>query len=341
MICPHCERSLLRRERPDNVCGTCGRRYALDPKTNPMRLHDLRVRRIAAKITQDGRLPCTPGQLWYALSRTSLRETRVDLGCAGGLTVVGLIVGFVGLATAPVVVVVGGVLLAAALGFVVAEVRGVGRGRPRLDREAFRAGPLADWRTVYGSLPPGVVDDGRYPSPPGGRAASPDGPLLVCPDQSVAVFLDAVGLPARYGLTLVAALDDLVSRTPAPVLVLHDADARGLSLVHRVRGARPGRPVFDLGLPLDAGYGSANAVPVRGEPPTASVMEPLKRSGEFSPEQLAWLRKGWGFPLVAVAPAKLLDAVTRAVERVTALSDPERRRAASVGFLTWPDGGAA
>ncbi|MFD0312782.1 hypothetical protein [Streptomyces flavalbus] len=344
MICPHCEQSLLRRERPGNVCGKCGRRYALDPKTNPMKLNDLRVRRVAAKVTQDGQVPCTVGQLWYALSRRSLRDTQVDLGCAGALTVAGLIVTFVGLATAAVVAVVGGLLLAGALGFVAAEVMGVGRGRPRLDRDSFRTGPMADWRHVYGALPPGVLDDGRYPSPPAGQpesagADTPGGPLLVCPDRSVAVFLDAMGLPARYGLTLVAAPDTLVSRTPAPVLVLHDADARGLGLVHRVRAARPGRPVFDLGLPLDAVYGKANAVPVRGEPPTASAMEPLERSGEFGADQLRWLRQGWGFPLVAVAPAKLLDAVTRAVERVGALTDPERRRAASVGFLTWPDGG--
>ncbi|MFE6286173.1 hypothetical protein [Streptomyces sp. NPDC057877] len=340
MICPHCEQSLLRRERPANVCGKCGRTYALDPKTNPLRLHDLRVRRVTRKLTRDGQVPCTPDQLWYALSRRSLRETQVDMGCAIALTLFGLVVGIAGLLTVMAFAVVGGLLLLGALGFVVAEIGGVGRGRPRLDRKAFHAGALADWRRVYQALPPGVVDDSGYPSPPAVPAS--EGLVLVCPDRSIAVFLDAAGLTTRYGVTLAAdpgALSD--SPGPGPVLVLHDADAHGLLLADRVRAALPGRPVVDVGLPLDAVYGRANAVPVRGEPPKAEVMEPLAERAELSPAQFQWLRKGWGFPLVGVEPARLLAVVTRAVERARAAADPERRRAASVGFMTWPEGDGA
>ena len=280
MICPHCQTSLLRKERPGNVCGKCGRRYALDPKTNPLSLNDLRVRRITLKLTD------------------------------------------------------GGLSLLAALGFVAAEVRGVGRGRPRLTREAFRTGPLAEWKSVYGSLPPGVIDDSHYPSPgtPGTRG---DGLVLLCPDRSVAVFLDAAGLTTRYGLTLSAAPVVLPGR--GPVLVLHDADAEGLLLAHRVRTAQPGRRVVDIGLPLGAVHGLERAVPVRGRAPEASVVHLLGQSGEFTPAQLKWLGRGWGFPLVGVPPAKLLAVVSRAVEKAGAAADPERRRAASLGFLTWPE----
>ncbi|MFF4764018.1 hypothetical protein [Streptomyces sp. NPDC001292] len=350
MICPHCEKSLLRKERPGNACGKCGRGYALDPKTNPLQLNDLRVRRTALGLTQDGQLRCTPGQLWYALSRKSLRETQVETGCAIALTIAGVVVGLVGLGSKGVVVAtLGGLLLLAAVGFVVAEVMGVGRGRPRLDREAFLTGPLKAWKSVYGSLPPGVIDDSRYPTPgphPGNggadeESASPDGLALVCPDRSIAVFLDAAGLTARYGVTLVADPAALPA-TPGrgPVLVLHDADAHGLLLAHRVRTAQRARPVVDIGLPLGAVHGLPRAVPVRGEQPGASVMELLAQSREFSPRQLKWLGKGWGFPLVGVPPAKLLAVVSRAVERVGTEADPQRRRAASVGFLTWPEEGA-
>ncbi|MBQ1091918.1 hypothetical protein [Streptomyces sp. B93] len=334
MICPHCEKSLLRRERPGNVCGKCGRRYALDPKTNPLRLNDLRVRRITGKLTGEGHLPCTAGQLWYAVSRGSLRDTRVDTGCAIALALFGIVLLLVGLSTVGVFAVVGALLLAGALGFVVAEARGVGRGVPRIAREAFRSGPLADWTSVYGSLPPGVLDDSRYPSPP---TEPSDGLVLVCPDPSIAVFLDAAGLTTRYGLVLAA--DPGAIPATGPVLVLHDADAGGLLLARRVRGAWPGRPVVDIGLPLAAVYGRPRAVPVRGRPPEASVMAALEESGEYGPEQLRWLRKGWGFPLVGVEPTRLLAVVSRAVERAGAAADPERRRAASVGFLTWPEGG--
>jgi hypothetical protein len=348
VICPHCEKSLLRKERPGNVCSKCRRRYALDPKTNPLQLSDLRVRRIALKLTQDGQVPCTAGQLWYALSRRSLRSTRVEMGCAVALTFVGIVVGLVGLGADVVVfAVIGGLLLLAAVGFVAAEVMGVGRGRPRLAREAFRAGPLKEWKSVYRSLPPGVIDDSRYPSsgtrPTRTRqasATSSDGLFLVCPDRSIAVFLDAAGLTARYGLTLVPDPDAL-SALPGrePVLVLHDADAHGLLLAHRLRTAQPVRRVVDIGLPLGAVHKRSRAVPVRGEPPGAGVMGPLEQSGEFSRDQLKWLSRGWGFPLVGVAPAKLLTVVSRAVERTGTAADPARRRAAAVGFLTWPEEG--
>ncbi|MGW3954351.1 hypothetical protein ACWEKM_26250 [Streptomyces sp. NPDC004752] len=349
MICPHCEKSLLQKERPGNRCSKCGRTYALDPKTNPLRLSDLRVRRIVAGLTQDGQLPCTTGQLWYALSRKSLRDTQVDTGCAIVSAVFGSIALFIALGSEIVAFgVVGGLLLLTALGFVAARVMGVGRGRPRLTRVAFRTGPLEEWKRVYGSLPPGVIDDSRYPSPgvhpthggaaPAAAPATPaDGLVLVCPDRSVAVFLDAAGLTTRYGLTLVPDAAALLAAPGAgPVLVLHDADARGLLLAHRVRTAQPGRRVIDIGLPLGAVHGLARAVPVRGEPPGSSVMGPLRTSGEFSRDQLTWLARGWGFPLVGVPPAKLLAVVTRAVERTGAAAD-SRRRAASVGFLTWPE----
>ncbi|MEU3985812.1 hypothetical protein AB0F77_38095 [Streptomyces sp. NPDC026672] len=340
MICPHCEQSLLRKERPGNVCGKCGRRYALDPKTNPLRLSDLRVRRVVGALTQDGQVPCTTGQLWYALSRRSLRDTRVEMGCAGTLAVIGFIVGLVGLGSGTVAIaVVGGLLLLGALGFVVAEARGVGRGRPRLPRADFGTGPMAEWRSVYGSLPSGVLDDSRYPEPAApDPAVRPDGPVLLCPDRSVAVFLDAAGLPARHGVTLapdVAAVSAAPGR--GPVLVLHDADAQGLSLARHVRAAQPGRPVVDIGLPLSAVHGLARAVPVRGEAPGENVIKALEKNGELSPDQLKWLAAGWGFPLVGVPPARLLAVVSRAVERAGTADDPQRRRAASVGFLTWPE----
>ncbi|MQY10665.1 hypothetical protein SRB5_07770 [Streptomyces sp. RB5] len=329
MICPHCESSLLLKERPDRTCGKCGRRYALDPKTNPLKLNDLRVRRVTLRLTRDGEVPCTPGQLWYALTRKTLGNPGDELGCAFGLVVFGVVGGFAALGAHSAALGVVCVLLLLAAGvFVVVGYRQ--RGRPKVSREEFRGGLLEEWRTVYGSLPPGMVDDGRYPRP----APGADGPVLVCPDTSVAVFLDAAGLPARYGLTLVA---DPAHARPAPVLfVLHDADAHGLLLAHRVRAAHPGRRVVDLGLPLATMRRLSRAVPVRDASPGAEVMEPLARSGEFPPDQLKWLGKGWGFPLIAVPPAGLLAVVTRAVDKAAAATDPQRRRAAATGFLTWP-----
>ncbi|MET8228992.1 hypothetical protein [Streptomyces sp. NPDC005301] len=357
MICPHCEQSLLRKERPGNVCGKCGRRYALDPKTNPLRLNDLRVRRVAAKLTEEGRLRCTTGQLWYALSRKSLKDSDAETGCGGVAALFGLVLGVVGLISGAVLfAVLGGLLLVTALGLLIAAASGWRRGRARVSRESFRTELMRQWTDVYGSLPPGVMSDRQYPSPrpsprtDKGRAAEAPasepgsgGLVLLCPDPSVAVCIDAAGLPARHGLRLVATPDELPAvlgpSSPGTVLLLHDADAAGLTLAHRVREAYPEHRVVDLGLPPDAARDRPNAVPVRGEPPGDAVMDVLRRSGEYPPDQLKRLSKGWGLPLVAVPPAKLLAVVTRAVERAGTATDPERRRAASLGFMTWPGGG--
>ncbi|MFI6334342.1 hypothetical protein [Streptomyces sp. NPDC050535] len=352
MICPHCEKSLLRKERPGNVCGFCRRTYALDPKTNDLRLSDLRVRRVMGTLTDQGQLPCTPGQLWYALSRKSLRESGVQLGCGCLPAYFGAALCFVGLITRlPLVAVGGGLLLLVALGLLIAKQAGVGRGRPKIARSAFRSGPLAEWRRVYGSLPPGMVDDDRLPDraddhrvsgragdhrPPYGQAvpAAAATAALICPDLSVAVCLAAAGVPARHGLTLLTDPRRLTGY--GPVIVLHDASAQGLLLVRRLRVALPGRTVIDAGLPLRRLRESRGAVPFRDTGPSEADMAELAASGEFTPAELKWLAKGWSYPLVGVPPARLLAVVDRVAERVTTAADPQRRRAASLGFLTWP-----
>ncbi|MFI1395389.1 hypothetical protein [Streptomyces sp. NPDC020681] len=336
MICPNCEQSLLRKERTGNVCGKCRRRYAMDPKTNPMKLNDLRIRRVMAKLTDQGQVPCTPGQLWYALSRKSLREGKSHLGRAGIALIIGLVLGSIGIIGDPSLAVIGGVLLLIALGIVIASALGWGRGKPRMNRNAFRSGVINQWRSVYGSLPPGMVEDDRYPTPGYGGVAKADGSgaVLLCPDLSIANFLAADGLPGRYGLTLEADLRDV--RGHGPVIVLHDADPHGLLLVRRVRQAMPGRQVIDAGLPLRTVRKLKSAVPYRAGRPDKDVIAELTATGQYTADELKWLAKGWAFPLVGVPPARLRAAVTRVAEQVATATDPQRRRAASVGFLTWP-----
>ncbi|WP_299531571.1 hypothetical protein [uncultured Streptomyces sp.] len=352
MICPHCARSLLRKQRSGQICSFCRRRYALDPKTNPLRLHDIRVRKVLDRITDEGRHRVAPGQLWYALSRRSLRESRFGAGCLGGAFLAGGFLTFGGLVSETVpVTAVGGVLVLVGLALLVARASGAGLGRPPVPRAAFRPLVLDPWKGVYGGLPPGVVDDRSYPArgsgvPPARSAtAGPAGPrrsapaVLLCPDPSVAVFLTAAGLPQRHGLVLAPSLDE-VRALPSggPVLVLHDADAAGALLVMRARAALPGRRVVDAGLPLRRFRALPRAVPFRdpAHRPDAAALDELRASGGFDASELAWLARGWSYPLVGVAPAKLLAAVERAAGRAVGPGDPDRRRAEAVGFLTWP-----
>ncbi|MEV8531513.1 hypothetical protein [Streptomyces sp. NPDC051211] len=350
MICPHCERNLLRKERTGNRCTHCGRRYALDPKTNPLRLNDLRVRRITAKLTDEGRIQVTPGQLWYALSRKQFKDGEFAAGCVVPALAVALITGFISAAAElPFLAVVSAGLLLTAPGILIARLAGAGKGIPPMTRGAFRSEALAEWRRVYGGLPPGVVDDSRHPwpgRPTAGAAGAAeaaeavgDTVVLVCPDPSIASFLAADGLPDRYGITLAQGPKDaLALPSRGPLLVLHDADAGGELLVRQLRDAQPGRTVVDAGLALRTVRGLPQAVPYRDprRKPDAETMRRLSALGAYTPEELKWLQQGWRFPLVGVPPFRLLTVVTRLAEQVTRSTDADRRRAADLGFMTWP-----
>ncbi|WP_327159876.1 hypothetical protein [Streptomyces zaomyceticus] len=347
MICPHCEHNLLRKERPGNRCSRCKRAYALDPKTNPLRLNDLRVRRITAALTDGGRIRIVPDQLWYALSRKRLRDSDYAQGCVGAAFAGAGFVTFVSfVAEAPVILLVSAALLITGLGIAVARATGVGKGIPPVARGNFPAQVLDPWRKVYGALPPGVLDTTKpavgttAPTAAGPTdAAGPTG-VLLCDDRAVLAFLVADGLPARHGLAL--ARSPVEARTvpsSGPVLVLHDIDADGELLVRRTREALPGRTVVDAGPPLRTVLALPQAVPHRdpGRKPGPAVVRALTELGTFTPEELQWLAKGWRFPLVGLPPARLLAVVDRVAGELTRRVDADRRRAADLGFLTWPE----
>ncbi|MBW5483823.1 hypothetical protein [Streptomyces bambusae] len=354
MICPHCEKNLLRKERTGNTCSHCHRRYALDPKTNPLALNDLRIRRVVHRITDEGRISVSTGQLWYALSRKRITEAEFGSGSLGVTCGVGLFVGFLGIVAELVpLLYVSGFLLVAVGGILAARWAGIGKGIPPVTHELFRKDALGEWQRVYGGLPPGVVDDTGDPwrataqalaSAPASAPATGRTAVLLCSDRSVATFLAANAVPFRHGIPLVRDPRDL-RKLPAglPVLVLHDADAEGELLVHRLRDELPGRRVVDAGLPLRTLRPLPGGVPYRdpARKPGAEEMRRLRELGTVTPEELDRLAKGWRFPLVAVPPSKLLDVVTRFAEEAGRKTDSERRRAAAVGFMTWPGTGTA
>lgn len=355
MICPHCERDLLRKERIGNRCSFCRRRYALDPKANRLRANDLRIRRVLARLSAEGHVAVAPGQLWYALSRRSLTVSRFGAAWNPLLLVAGIPLVMAGVLVpfAPAFL-AGGAFLLLALFLVVARGSGVGRGVPLVDRDAFRSVVLDPWRRVYGGLPPGMVDEpvrqwrpyGASPARKGTGvvAPAPSRPVgvLLCPDPSVVAFLAAEGLPGKYGLALARDLDgvgELLAPAPnAPVIVLHDADAHGVLLVRHTRDAFPRARVVDAGIPVRRVRGLAQAVPVRDRwrRPDAAARRELASLGDFDEAELKWLGRGWGFPLVGLPPARLLDAVARCAAHTTGRPDPVRREAAALGFTTWP-----
>ncbi|MFD6336193.1 hypothetical protein [Streptomyces sp. NPDC060131] len=340
MICPFCEKNLLYKERPNRTCSGCKRRFALDPKGNSMRLSDLRLRRLLAKLTDDGRLKISVDQLGApALPRTTSDTSDSPvveaLGCLWVPLLVGVVMVVVGLSAEDMggFTIFGSVLvLIFAIGMLSALI--FGKRKPTTHPlSGFRGVLMSNWKEVYGSLPPGVVEDFPYR-----RLYVPEGAsvALLCPDRAIAAFLVANGLPERYGVAVTTELDRLPEEMP--VVVLHDASAPGCRLVIRTREALPGRTVIDAGLPPRAVMQTPGAPARRGDKPTSDFIKWLGESGTLTKDELNWLARGWTVSLVAVRPAKLLAAVSRTVERVGAATgpDPERRKAESVGFLTWP-----
>ncbi|MFE3827156.1 hypothetical protein [Streptomyces sp. NPDC059092] len=336
MICPHCDQNLLQRERTGRTCSKCNRQFALDPKTNSLRLSDVRIRRVVAKLTDGGRTRITVNQLWYALTRGRTRRGSGRAGAVGCLAAglpVALVLLIGGMSADAGVVAFLGFLL----GVVTVLVYASSLGRRHRAVEAhplshFRSTSMSLWVSVYGSLPPGVVDERhfRHPEPPARPRA-----VLLCGDASIAAFLAANGIPGRYDIAL-ATRADQVAPGAVPVIVLHDADVTGCQLAGDIRAALPGRRVVDAGLPPRAVMNAPGAVPVRGPRPPAGVLGRLRGSGALTDAEVDWLAKGWSGPLGAVPPGKLIAAVTRVIERVTGAKDADVAKAEAVGFLTWP-----
>ncbi|WP_327179788.1 hypothetical protein OG599_33850 [Streptomyces sp. NBC_01335] len=371
MICPGCEARINRKERVGGRCVRCGRRYALDPWSDGAGMHDVRIRRRVERATGNGRLRITLTQLWYA-SRSSNpfseasrpRGVRAWVRWAVALPlsaalVTGAVVAHGGLRTAagwlvPVVLV-----LAAAL-----------RHRPERGAFAlvqppentFRALMHGAWTTTYGGLPRGVVDERRAAGAAAARRAAearsgPPHVVLLCTEPVVARFLGENGLPNRPHVLLVTKAADRVGGTdgpgrvrealellaghPAglPVVVVHDADAEGALLAPALRAAHPGRTVVDAGLRPGAVARNPRAVR-RFSGGSGCDAELLRTVAGLPGHEADRLAEGWWWPIAAVPPPVLAEAVTRAVEHAVTAPAPRPDLPGSPfsqGFLTWPD----
>ncbi|MGA5194335.1 hypothetical protein [Streptomyces exfoliatus] len=349
MTCPHCAARLLAKERTGQVCSRCTKRFALDPKIHGRGMNDLRIRRIAAKATEGGRLRMTVTQLWY-LSRTysSCREAKPARGIRPGVrwlvaTPLALLLLAVGaLLHGPA----GPIAVTAAVAVVVVAAS-VMRYRPAEaprsyispSEGAFRQMMAGAWQAAYRKLPPGVVDDGpRAPEPRQSPVDRPEA-VILCTDHAVAVFLRVNGIPAKLKALLVearpsAAPEALVDVPEGlPVVVLHDASALGALLAPLLRQAHPDRVVLDAGLPASAVRRRRGAVHQVAKAPRASAAD-LRSVAGLSEADAAWLAQGIWSPLAAVPPRRLEAVVTAAVRqarasRAAGLRSPD-------GFLTWP-----
>ncbi|MFE6779779.1 hypothetical protein [Streptomyces sp. NPDC057702] len=348
MTCPHCQARLLGKERVGGTCARCGRAFALDPKADGRGMNDLRIQRRARQLTQDGRLQVTLTQFWYLsrtgnpyLAATAPRGKRHRSAWPCALLLSAALVVTASLLPAPRGAKwwVTAMLCLFLCGWASERQSSYLPARPAWARvepsyAAFRAMMCDRWTRVYGALPPGIVDDQTYVD----QAAPPERPraALLCSDRAVVVFLAVNGLLREWGLVVAGTVDDLPAGVP--VVVLHDASARGTVLALETRAALPGRVVVDAGLSADTARARQLVRLVDG--PSTIDAERLRTAAGLPLTIADWLAEGWWCPLASVPPARLETvvghAVRQAVERDRLAGDPRHRRLSQAGFLTWP-----
>ncbi|MFD7730959.1 hypothetical protein ACFV6F_11320 [Kitasatospora phosalacinea] len=370
MICPHCRLNRRQRERPNHTCSHCRKVFALDPKVEPGRLHDLKFRELVAKSAPGG-LRITVEQLYWVNER---RLHRFPTGLERrGSTVTGVALAVATLFVAALSVAIGGLayllldplaLLCGVQSYL--QFRNSGRYHaPQPFRRwvpfpDFERRVVARWRQVYGALPDEVVDGG----PSAAAFARPKDPRVVvlCELPDVVAFLRANGFAERHRALLLQQPDQIPARLP--VVLVRDLSLDALVRAVELRARFAGHRVVDCGLLPRSVELPARMIRLRDarrtwqEPSAALAGSP---AWQRLPEQeREWLCGGWSSPLITLPPVKLMALLDKAVERALAAppvappvaltkagagagagAEPEsaaetRRRAERIGFLTWP-----
>ena len=369
MQCPHCSANLLYRERGGRRCSKCKQKFAFEPKTSPLKLHDLRFRRVVEKVSANGTIWYTPSQLHHALARKVVAEQKRDLGTVGCFSLI--VTGGIILLTSQFseLIVVPATLLCVLLVIVVIIIW---RRRPLLSklpmsRDDFPRRVLDEWYKTYNVVPHGLITSKHRANtsayvPPLAQLTA----ILACPERDILLCLQANGIPQQYGLGLLptegpftrdeeALLITLPLRPDLPLFLLHDASLAGLLLSQTIGmslGLHAEHRIVDLG--LRPSHVLKYKLMQLGEEPSPELLSILTRQvntttgaeAPLSMEEFKWLKKGYYSPILAVNPVRLLrvvhDAITEHRQQLqrSKLVDPEQqaqRQAQAVGFMSWPE----
>jgi hypothetical protein len=346
--CPHCRQRILRKQRIGRTCSLCRRRFAFDPQTNPLKLHDLRVLRLAAALSDGGRYRYTPTQLaWRAGRRARLRRQPPVPGhgptlpppadsSGRGCLVAAALGTVVAEATAVVAASqrVPAAIVAALLGtgvvvaLVVTIVRNTrGARAAEGSRRAFPHGPrdlFQPWLEIYRRPPPHLLWPPDWPAftePPPATAAA----AVVCRDVEALACLAANAVPDRLGVALVS--DAGLVPPHLPIVLLHDADASWCRYAAELRRARTARVVTAALRPSQVM--AARNVPSRWAPRVPEAdLDALDALEPLTADERTWLRLAWT-PLLELSPRQLIRSVEQAALRLDTTGGLVR----SVGFL--------
>ncbi|MCS6839339.1 MAG: ABC transporter permease [Roseiflexus sp.] len=388
MKCPHCLAELKYRERRDKKCPQCQKQFALEPRENMLKMSDLRLHGLADRLSHRGTYRYTPAQLAYFVFRRELQSIfKTEFSWSEPSAVVATIIfGIVFLVTlactlslilrdrslfsAVVALGIGALIGSIAVGLYYRAMKSSHPYRRLLPViESFETTYVIPWVSVHGPLPGRVTDQEiaalrraqLHPSQVRAVLASPVADVLDC--------LRANGLPDCLGLALLStdgpfsAADErilaLLRQNPRlPLLLIHDASVAGCLLPVLLPGKwglSPNHRVIDLG--LRPRHVKPQRLPWTLEQAPQVLINLLERRVRMpggltlENEELEWLRQGFVTSALFIPPARLVNVVTKAVERLTSAPvaagrgalartvDPEAQaqaEARAIGFMTWP-----
>lgn len=351
MICPHCNQNVLYKERSGKKCSKCSREFAFEPKTDSLGLHDVRFRKAIAKLSADGKVHFTAGQLQHFLSRKKIKNSFSQT--RGFLIFAAIVAVVVNILLAVFSSFSGFLLLALVVAIVSVVILSVvwrteGNLSLPVGEAEFETNVLRRWQSIYRQLPPTLVTKNLLPNQ---SVAENARGALVCSEPEILSCLTANRTAENLGLILLNPytsepdkLDFVRRRRELPVFVLHDASAEGCSLkdafVRKQLGNDRSRRVYDVGLRPKTAI-KFNLMRLREKKSSVS----LPNLPELAQEEIAWLNAGNYTPLLALTPTQLTKLVTNAVtSRSRTVATPiaaktdaqnEQNAAQAVGFMTW------
>lgn len=333
MICPHCQTNLKYKERSGQTCSSCRKRFAVEPRDNKMRLHDVKLMRLSQQLGGNGAYRYTVSQLHYNASRKNVRSK--------GEFPLGLLV-----LTLLVDVVLTGVAVAAAVPFLFIPVgasvliwtlyivyrvttRRTRRIDPPLTRDQFKQLAVDGWRKTYGQDLPGLVRDHELSNLP--EHSSTPVLAVLAPDRGALAALRVNDVVNRDRVTLAHSFDQVPDGVP--VALLHDISVAGYVYAGRARAEFGPRVVADLTPRPKAARAAKAALRLRQPWPPDDLVGWLRASRLLDDDEVDWLAKGWWTPIESVRSSNLVGRLRAVLHRN---ADPDERAASAVGFMSWP-----
>lgn len=343
MQCPKCFADIKYKERSNNQCSKCNARFAFEPKTHPLKLTDTYFSKVVEKLDNNGKLFFTPQQLQFAVSRKKMKSAgwfivliifaivSTIIGCVVLFNIIAQVLSDFKQEALVIICLMLGIsmiLFWIGLIFAVKKFYKPVVSLPQSPVE-FENRVLADWRGVYGKLPPKLVMN--FPMQ---EIFHDLKGILLCENRDAAMCLAANQVDKNLGLAIVfqaqKAVELIQKHGKLPIYVLHDASIDGVYFSEKAKQQIGNQtPIIDIGL-RPQNLLKSNFPKMRENGLNANHLSSL------TAEEKDWLNKGYYVPLYVLRPEKLIQYVQKHIQKKDQLIEQTAdKRAKSVGFMTW------